>query len=481
MNGTTYYRSLFDLGAGCLALLYLCVSNHSVAETPGEGLSATSLGITNSGTAHSDTANSDTTKAITNKHFNTAQVETLEDAWNLALAHNNRLKAAEQLDLAARDELAQAKSQRLPSLVFSANYTVLDNPPTIDSVFAGQPFQFTYWEEQSLYYSFYSAVPLYTGGRISKSISAAQEQAQATRLDTNIETRDLKMVVAKAYVDVLRARQGLSLARSHVKSLEKHQLDVENLQRQGLVSRSDLLTANVALANAQQGLTRARHMSQLSIVAYNQILGRGFDIKPQLIEPHKQIPKTPTDEIEQLTALALEQREELIALKKRARALQYNASSVISATKPQVVLGGGYTALDNENQLYDEIWFANIGMVWTVFDGGSTRHRSNKLNRQAAALRAQHEELSGLIRLQVRSAWLRVKETDELVLVTKNTITQAEENLKVTRNRYREGLASHTEVLDSETLRIRAQSDHANARFDSTLASLQLQRATGKL
>ncbi len=476
MNGITYYRSLFSLSAGCLALLYLCVSSHSAAETPGKDLSATSLGTTDSGTT-----NSGTTEVIVDNNFNTAQVETLEDAWDLALAHNNRLKAAEQLDLAARDELALAKSQRLPSLTLIANYTVLDNPPTIDSVVSGQAFQFTYWEEQSLFYSFYSAVPLYTGGRISESIAAAQEQAQATKLDTNIETHDLKMVVAKAYVDVLRAKQGLSLARSHVKSLERHQLDVENLQRQGLVSKSDLLTANVALSNARQGLTRARHMSQLAIVAYNQILGRGFDIKPQLIEPKQYTSDAPTDEIEQLTTLALQQREELIALKKRARALQHNASSVTSATKPQVVLGGGYTVLDNENQLYDEIWFANVGMVWTIFDGGSTRHRSNKLNRQAAALRAQHDELSGLIRLQVRSAWLRIKETEELVLVTEDTIAQAEENLKVTRNRYREGLASHTEVLDSETLRIRAQSDHANARFDSTLASLQLQRATGKL
>jgi outer membrane protein TolC len=51
----------------------------------------------------------------------------------------------------------------------------------------------------------------------------------------------------------------------------------------------------------------------------------------------------------------------------------------------------------------------------------------------------------------------------------------------VARDRYANGLATHTEVLDAETLRTGSQSNHANALFDAALAGLRLKRATGEL
>lgn len=49
-------------------------------------------------------------------------------------------------------------------------------------------------------------------------------------------------------------------------------------------------------------------------------------------------------------------------------------------------------------------------------------------------------------------------------------IAQAAKNLKVSRNRYSSGLTTNTEVLDAETLRIKSQYNHANARYDRLLA-----------
>ena len=404
--------------------------------------------------------------------------ESLESAWQIALAQNHQFKARKEHQLAALDQVAEVKAQRLPNLTLSANYLSLDNPPTIQSNFAGIDFTFSYWEQNALYYSVYSSLPLYTSGRIKASLAAATEQADAAQFDTASERQDLKMAVAKAYIDILRANHGLLLAKSHLASLKKHQADVSNLKLQGLVSRGDLLSANVSLANANQTLSRTRNLSELAFAAYNQLLGRELDIKPLLREPEAHIFSNNLDE---LTLRAMQQREELRALRKRANALQYQATSVKAASKPQVVMGGGYAYQENENQLYEDIWFANVGMVWTLFDGGSTRHRSNHLNRQANALKAQHDNLGELIRLQVRQAWLQIGETRERVEVAQGSIAEAEENLKVTRNRYQEGLSSHTEVLDAETLRIKSRSNHANALYDSILAGLQLERAVGNL
>ena len=404
--------------------------------------------------------------------------ESLEDAWEIAFTKNYRLKAAEQRHLSAQDQIAEAKSQRLPKVVLTANYLSLDNPPTIQADFSGNDFTFSYWEQNALYYSVYSTLPLYTSGRIKEALAAAKEQSDAAGLDTEAEKQNLKMAVARAYIDILRADQGKLLAQSHVDNLAKHQADVSNLKRQGLVSKSDLLSVNVSLADARQGLTRSKNLSELTIATYNQLLGRALDTKPALLEPEA---PTLSNNIAELSLAAIQQREELIALRKRAKALQHNAASVKSSTKPQILLGGGYGYQENKNQLYEDVWFANVGMVWELFDGGTSRHRSNSLNRQAAALKAQHDDLSGLIRLQVRHAWLQLAETRERVAVSKDSIAQADENLRVTRNRYREGLSSHSEVLDAETLRIKAQSNYVNARYDTLLTALQLKRELGEL
>lgn len=83
--------------------------------------------------------------------------------------------------------------------------------------------------------------------------------------------------------------------------------------------------------------------------------------------------------------------------------------------------------------------------------------------------------------VQVRQTWLDVEETCKRLIVTQSAIAQAEENLLVARDRYANGLATHTEVLDAETLRTGSESNHANALFDAALAGLRLKRATGEL
>lgn len=404
--------------------------------------------------------------------------EPLNIAWQIALKKNFRLKSVEQSQLSAQEQQSEAESMRLPSLILSANYLSLDNPPTIQANFAGTDFNFSYWQENALYYSAYSSVPLYTSGKITQAVRAAKQNTEAARFDTLTEKQHLKMMVAKAYVNILRANHALLLAESHVISLEQHKKDVSNLKQQGLVSNSDLLSAQVSLSDARQVLSQTRNQSDLAYSAYNQLLGRELHFRPVLQEP---APNMPGDDLNELTAHALQQRNELFALRKRIKALQHRVLSTKAESGPQVVLGGGYAYQENENQLYEELWFANLGMAWKVFDGGVTRHRTKNLNHQANALTAQYDNLNELIQLQVRQAWLKIIETEERTQVTLGSIQEANENLKITRNRYREGLASHSEVLDAETLRTLSESNYSNARYDSILAKLQLRRAIGEL
>jgi outer membrane protein TolC len=116
-----------------------------------------------------------------------------------------------------------------------------------------------------------------------------------------------------------------------------------------------------------------------------------------------------------------------------------------------------------------------------VFDSGRTRNRAEATARQADSIIRRRRDFASVIDLQVRSAWLDYQEATRRQDVTMLAVEQAEENLRVARDRYRAGAGTNTEVLDAETLRALSRNNHDNAHFDTALSRLRLARATGRL
>jgi outer membrane protein TolC len=147
---------------------------------------------------------------------------------------------------------------------------------------------------------------------------------------------------------------------------------------------------------------------------------------------------------------------------------------------PQLSLNGGYKYEENRYQVHEGMWLVNLGMQWKLFDG-STRHKSEAIVRQVWALNEQRDNLSAVISLQVRQAWLSLQETQQRIKVTRLAISQADENLKVTHDRYQQGLATNTDVLKAEDLRTTSHDNNNNAVYDATTAILNLSYALGVL
>jgi len=364
-------------------------------------------------------------------------------------------------------------------VALEAGYTALNETPAAQVDLLGQSLQMPLAQKDSTAYRAMATLPLYTGGRITRGIDAATAGLEAARLGETADAQNLKLRVADAYVNVLRASRMLKVTESHVASLQAHAQDVGNLHEQGMVAKSDLLSVRVALADAQQRKLQVANGLDLACAVYNRLLGRPLDQPVSLDElsPEATTPEPPPA----LTERALAQRSELAALARQIEAMRHQAAAVRGETAPQVALSGGYGYQANRYQVHPGQWMVTLGAKWNLFDGGVVGHRANAVERQAAALTEQRDELASLIALQVRQTWLDVQETRKRLIVTQSTIAQAEENLLVARDRYANGLSTHTEVLDAETLRTGSESNHATALFDAALAGLRLKRATGEL
>lgn len=410
------------------------------------------------------------------------RAETLSEAWQAALQQDRSLAAVRAQAEAAGLDAEAARAARWPTVAVGGSYTRLDDSPAFDFSFTGLPIEPPELFDGDDYVAGTAAVtvPLYTGGRIASGIAAAQARERGADAQLAASQSDLKFAVADAYVAVLRARKALAVADSNVASLESVARDTGSLFERELVPKNELLAAEVALADARQNRLRAANALEVATAAYNRRLGAPMDRVADLVEPLDVVVDLPA-ELEALTAQALARRTELDALDAQADAYGQLARAERARVLPQLALSGGYQYLENRFLDDETVGMAGIGVQWSLFDGGQARKRAAALERTQRATRERRADAQSLVELQVREAWLDEQAARQRVAVTGGAAEQAVENLRIAQERYGAGLGTQTQLLEAESLRVRALTNRDTAALDVGLARLRLARAVGSL
>ncbi len=412
-----------------------------------------------------------------------AIAENIADAWRMARQADSSLAAAQSESAAADAAQLAAERQRWPVLKVTGSYSQLDQSPALDMATPAGEFRSPkIWKNDVVgLASAEVAVPLWTAGRLSSAIGSATDEARASAAQAQRAGSDLELAVVEAYLGVLRARSALAVAESNAKSLEAHAGAVRVMYEKEAVPHSDLLAAQVALANAHQQRLRSANRVRLATAAYNRRVGQPLDRVPDLEEPGEPGPvgAAAGRESGSLTAMALQRRPELEALEATRTSLEQAAGAVRAERWPQLQLRAGYDHFDNQILDRQNVAMVGIGFEWRLFDSGQTDARAGALKHRARAAARQLEDAKSLIALEVESATLNLEEATARIAVTAEAVAEAEENLRMARELYGSGLGTNTQVLDAESLRIGALTNRDNARYDLQLARYQLRHATG--
>ncbi len=410
--------------------------------------------------------------------------ETLADAWRDALSVDARLRAADAESDAARATHDAARALAQPRATASSRYTVLSNEPaaridfpTIPGI--ALPSQMPLQERSYATHALQATLPLYTGGRIASAVAAAEIGVAASGFERTRSEQTVKLDVAEAYLNVLRARRARAAAEHHLAALDAHAADVAELSKQGLVARNDILSVAVARADATQRLTQAGNAAQLTAAAYNRLLRRPLDAQVDLTEPP--VADTAAGDIAALASRARNQRPELALLGARADVTDHEADQARAGLRPQVGLSAAAMHEDNRYRVRQDVAQIAVGVEWQLFDGGLLRHQADAARARARAARERQTDAASLVELEVRREWLATDEAARRLATTETAVGQADENLRVARDRYRNGVGTHTEVLDAEALRSLTDYNHLNALYDLHLARLRLRKAVGEL
>jgi outer membrane protein TolC len=252
-----------------------------------------------------------------------------------------------------------------------------------------------------------------------------------------------------------------------------------------MAARNEVLAVQVEREQAEL----ARLQAETAAAVVNADLARLVDVPAGTrLEPTEDVATAAAapEDLEALVARAAASRPELAALRSRIAAAEATVRAVRSASLPQASLSAGYDYANPNSRIlplqpeWKGSWSAGVSVGITAFDGGRTSASVAQARAQADALRRQLEDLERRVRLDVTTRRLELETARAAVGVADRSLEAAQENVRVSQDRYREGVSPSSELLDAETAALRAGLERTRAATRVRVALASLDRAVGR-
>lgn len=411
---------------------------------------------------------------------------TLDQARARAVEASARLGQLRALEQSSEAGLRGARAGRLPQLDLTAGYTRQSHVPEFSVVLPGAGVLPVFpdipdnWRARAAL-----GLPLYTGGRLTAAIEAARRQLEASGKDTEAARADLRLETAVAFWVLVNGRESVRVLSEGLAAYDQHLQDAKNRVEQGLAATNELLAVQVERDRAELQRLQAQSAARAAEANLQRLLDlpATTGIEPVPGEP---VASPPAPDREALARAALLARPELEAVRARQQAAEAAVRVQRAARLPQATLFGGFDyARPNPRILpqtdsWNDTWSVGLSVGFTAFDGGRTSAASAQAQAQAEAVRQQALDLERRVRLEVAQRVLDVETAAAARGVAQQGLASARENVRVARDRFREGLIPSSELLDAETNLLRAGLSLTEAENGLRLALDGLDRAVGR-
>jgi outer membrane protein TolC len=410
---------------------------------------------------------------------------TLQQSIDLALKQSVLIQSAREGVKGAEAQKQEAFTGFLPKFSTSYNYTRYNEQPGETITFPGfPPFLPTATRDN---YSWVVEVkqPIFAGGGILANYQANKLGHEIAAMDEASVVQDIVQDVRVSYFNVLKAEKILVVAKQAVEQLEAHRNMSQDFFDAGVIPKNDLLRSEVELANGRQNLVRAENGVEIAKARFNTILRREINTPTEVedILALRDYAKT----LDECRKLAIENRPEIKSYTRKVEQSRKLVDLARSEYYPSVNIVGHFERYGDDPSVngsafrdQDNSYVMGVAS-WNFWEWGRTKNRvtssRSRENQAAYAL----DNLKDQITLDVKNSWLSLHESRKQVAVTQKAIEQAEENFRISQERYREQVGTATDVVDAQTLLTRAKSDYFNALSDYNISIARLERAMGVL
>lgn len=413
-----------------------------------------------------------------------ANVLTLEEAINTALANNQIIIQANLgIDLATA-RYQETKSAFSPQFAVSetAGRQYADSYQTKAYNFTSSQWQKVYTNEM-LQYNYDTKLslqlPLYTGRRLEANREQAVRNIEQTKANALRTRQSLILDTITAYFALLQSHNALDLARQSYEQMQAHIKNAALNYDNGIVAKSDVLRAEVELAAAEQNLAKAENNVELAKTTLCNIMG--VDLHTDFRVNNTLSATYPLQDLDRYLATARQVRPELAAMNAQVGGAKAAITSAQSGNLPTLNLTGAYDWKGNAFPPGDASWSIMLTANWNAFDGGITASRETQAQKNLSITQSQRRQLIDNITLEVTQAYFNVQDAAKRLATAQKAATKADEDFRIAQLRYKSGLSTNVEVLDSHVAFLNAKNNLIQTQFDYHTSYARLLKAAGTL
>lgn len=323
---------------------------------------------------------------------------------------------------------------------------------------------------------------VYAGGSIRSSIDAAKLTREAAIFGLQETVNAALLDVRTRFYTVLLAREDIKVQEQNLELLQRQLRNATNRFEAGSVSKFEQLRAEVALANGQPPLIKARNDYRLA----TQELGQAIGLVPARDEssdqPRDSSDRSPSNlELPAALAAARTGRPELQRLAKLVDAAEAGELTARAGYYPSLALTAGGELRKGPTESFSDSWRglrAGAQAQWT----GSPRATAGRVGQAESLIEQARLTLAAAefaVQVEVRRALSSLEETTELVGATRQSVKQAEEEVRIALTRYQADMTPQLELLQSQVALTTARTNQLRAYYGHNVALARLHKAMG--
>ena len=402
------------------------------------------------------------------------QLFTLADCVATALDSNPQILYSQADILAKEFSLDSRRKDLYPSLFFQYGYTKTPDAHALYGMI-----------EDYYNYSFSVEQPIYRGRSLVTGVELGKLDLERSKSAMTQTRNDIILAVHEAYYNLLKTRKFAEVAKQSVDERQAHLKDARAFFKAGLIPKNDMLQSEVQLANAEIDLIRAKNLSSMAQARLNTLLRQPVDMEIQVEDILKYEPSEISWEqaIDQAQNHRPELRQSDIAIDQADKNIILTRAPYL----PSVSLSANYLKQGDEPTADDypsgpnDVKTIMATLQWRFWAWGQGKDEVAVAEYNLKKARENKSELLDTIVLQVRKAYLDIKESQYNIGVTEKAIEQAEEDYRINQSRYQAQLSTTTDVIDAQTRLSIARINYFNALYSYRIALMQFAWATGTL
>lgn len=415
------------------------------------------------------------------------EILTLENCLRLGIENNLSLEGKRKEIQKSKYGVSENRAKLLPQINGYAGFNDNFDPPV--SVTDGSSYGVPYNVTQTLQYAANAGLdlqmPLYNQ-TVYTAISVARIVDEMNRLSYEKAREDLIMQISKMYYLGQVTAEQIALIKANITRLEELKNISEAFYDNGMAMEVDLKRVNINLENLKVQYDNAQAMmtQQLNMLKYV------IDYPAE-----KEIALVPVN-TNNITTAALtgmsENLYELQLLQSQVQLAERQKKMVTNGYIPSLSLTGSWRYSAYTDKAYhwfhsgpSNYWYRSYGVGLTlrvpIFDGLDKRFKKQKALVDIQMTKLRQEDTRKNLQTQYLNATNDLMNNQRNFKKQKDNYLLAEDVYAVTTDRYREGIASMTEVLQDEIRMSEAQNNYISAHYNYRVANLLLLKLTGQI